>query len=89
MKIETGMTCPKCGRECDRDEVDVGVGIIHGPYGCVCGWSEDNRYNVFSEEFIKVDGYVVDSKGGLTPIDRPMRGFKLKGQTESGEWVEL
>ena len=63
-----GMTCPMCGEECDRYSVNVEVGIIHGPYGCYCGWSEDPRYNKFSEEFIKVEGYIVDSMGGLTPI---------------------
>ncbi len=39
------MKCPKCLRACDRDEVDVGVGVIHGPWGCRCGWSEDPRYD--------------------------------------------
>ena len=34
------MKCPKCGDDCERDSVDVGVGIIHGPYGCPsCAWS--------------------------------------------------
>ncbi len=41
------MNCPKCGEECHRDEVDVGVGVIHGPYGCPgCGWSEDDEYDL-------------------------------------------
>lgn len=40
------MDCPKCGEECWRDDVDVGVGIIYGPYGCPgCGWSEDREYD--------------------------------------------
>lgn len=26
------MNCPKCGTECHQDSVDVGVGVIHGPY---------------------------------------------------------
>jgi len=35
------MKCPQCGKECDRDEVDIGVGIQVGPWGCFnCGWSE-------------------------------------------------
>ena len=25
--------------------MDVGVGIIHGPWGCYCGWSEDSDYD--------------------------------------------
>lgn len=69
-----GIMCPMCGSECYRDEVDVVVGIIKGPYGCACGWSEDNRYNAFSDEFIKVEGYIVDSRGGLTPIDSSLDG---------------
>jgi hypothetical protein len=28
------MSCPKCGDRCERDSVDVGVGVIRGPYGC-------------------------------------------------------
>ncbi len=40
------MICPKCSTPCHRDEVDVGVGIISGPYGCPgCGWSEDFEYD--------------------------------------------
>lgn len=39
------LTCPKCGGECERDMVDVGVGEIPaGPWGCpVCHWVEDTR----------------------------------------------
>lgn len=40
MPIETH-NCPKCGKLCDRDEVDIGVGIQYGPWCCNwCGWSE-------------------------------------------------
>ena len=36
------MKCPKCGGECERDEVDNGVGIeACGPWGCPdCHWFE-------------------------------------------------
>ena len=35
------MTCPNCGAECDRDEVDNGVGVEYGPWRCPgCGWGE-------------------------------------------------
>lgn len=35
------MICPCCGAPCQRDEVDVGVGTITGPWGCPdCGWVE-------------------------------------------------
>ena len=47
---ESNMDCPKCGEECYRNEVDVGVGVIHGPYGCMCGWSEDPRYDASEGE---------------------------------------
>lgn len=38
------MTCPKCGAECERDMVDVGIGEIPaGPWGCPeCHWVEPN-----------------------------------------------
>jgi hypothetical protein len=40
------MDCPKCDGPCFRDDVDVGVGVIYGPWGCsCCGWSEDPRYD--------------------------------------------
>lgn len=36
------MICPECGSECERDEVDVGVGTVAaGPWGCpACHWAE-------------------------------------------------
>lgn len=50
------MNCPKCNCQCDRDSVDVGVGMIYGPWGCQsCGWSEDSRY---------------DSSGGPSPAQQ-------------------
>ena len=65
------MDCPKCGNRCDRDEVDVEVGVIYGPYGCYnCGWSEDSRYDSSEGESIAQkeygNDYIVDSRGGLT-----------------------
>lgn len=55
------MKCLKCKEECYRESVDVGVGIIHGPYGCPsCGWSEDSEYDLS-------DGKdAIDEKGGVT-----------------------
>lgn len=61
--------CPKCGSECDRDEVDIGVGVIYGPYGCFeCYWSEYNEYD-FSDGKERVDdkGGVYDQFGGYHP----------------------
>lgn len=37
--------CPACGDECHREEADVGVGVIYGPWGCACGWSQDPEYD--------------------------------------------
>ncbi len=37
--------CHACGEQADRESVNVEVGIIYGPWGCYCGWSEDPRYN--------------------------------------------
>lgn len=36
------MKCPRCGADCERDEVDVGIGTIAGgPWGCFeCHWVE-------------------------------------------------
>lgn len=48
------MKCPKCGDDAHREEADVGVGIIYGPWGCPCGWSESEEY---------------DLSGGRDPID--------------------
>ncbi len=41
------MNCPECGEEdLHREEVDVGVGVITGPFGCLnCGWSEDPYFD--------------------------------------------
>jgi len=57
------MKCPECGAGCSRDEVDVGVGVLHGPWGCACGWSEDERYCHNPDPRI-------DSRGGFTPDEK-------------------
>lgn len=56
--------CPKCKSRCFRESIDVGVGIIYGPYGCPnCGWSEDEKYDNSSgpkydvENGLKLDQY--------------------------------
>jgi hypothetical protein len=63
------MNCPKCGGQCYRDSVDVGVGVIHGPWGCEeCAWSEDEEYDL-SEGKDPVDdkGGAIDQYGGYHP----------------------
>jgi len=63
------MKCEKCGGDCERTEVDVGVGVISGPWGCwSCGWSSDREYDC-SEEWArgesKRDGNgIIDPLGG-------------------------
>lgn len=63
------MNCPKCGeQDLWRDSVDVGIGIMYGPYGCpTCGWSEDPEWDI--SEGPKVEnGYRIDQWGGATPL---------------------
>lgn len=57
------MLCPRCGRECGRDEVHNGVAMLYGPYGCSCGWCEDASYCDNPDPRI-------DSRGGFTPVRR-------------------
>ena len=63
------MECPKCGGECFRDEVDVGVGTIYGPYGCPeCSWSESPEYDGSEGESLKQKehpDWIVDAQGGM------------------------
>lgn len=61
--------CPKCDGETHQDSVDVGVGVIHGPRGCIeCAWSEDPEYDL-SEGHCPVDekGGAIDQFGGYYP----------------------
>jgi predicted RNA-binding Zn-ribbon protein involved in translation (DUF1610 family) len=47
MSIFEKFECPDCGAECRRDEVDVGVGYVCGPWVCTnpdCGWIEYDPY---------------------------------------------
>jgi transcription elongation factor Elf1 len=56
--------CPECGStNCSRDEVDVGVGIMYGPWGCSsCGWSE---YEPNPEDGLNPEKF--DPQGGYWP----------------------
>lgn len=67
------MKCPKCSEDCDRDEVDVGVGVVYGPWGCpACGWSEYPGHDL-SDERDPADskGGVIDQYGGYHPPGSP------------------
>ncbi len=36
--------CPKCGSECDREEVDIEVGVQYGSWYCLnCDWDEETE----------------------------------------------
>jgi hypothetical protein len=51
------MKCPKCGGECDRDEVDIGVGVQGGPWGCPdCHWVEGGYHSNDDREPPEPDG---------------------------------
>lgn len=64
------MKCPKCkSTEVWRDSVDVGVGIMHGPYGCAeCGWSENEQYDQSKGPKYSKSGCLTDQWGGLHPM---------------------
>lgn len=69
---DDGGVCPKCGEGCSRDEADVGVGVIYGPWGCPgCGWSSDPAYDRSDGKTPPAaadhPGYYVDQFGGATP----------------------
>lgn len=59
--------CPACGGGCCRESADVGIGIIYGPWGCPCGWSEDERYNLLAGPKLTERGGMIDQYGGITP----------------------
>jgi hypothetical protein len=63
------MKCPNCTRECWRDSADVGIGVMYGPWGCPCGWSESDEYDQLNEtnRALTPTGYRKDQWGGLTP----------------------
>lgn len=66
--------CPRCNeRELYREEADVGVGIIYGPWGCpMCGWSESEEYDLQFGGGVQDDGSYLDPYGGLTPKTNPI-----------------
>ena len=67
---DAAMICLNCGEECWRDSANVGIGIIYGPWGCECGWSEDENYNILDGPKCTENGYIIDQYGGATPTTR-------------------
>lgn len=63
------MNCPICGSECDRDSVHNGVMMIYGPWGCCCGWSEDDQHNRHITNPETENGFY-DQYGGFTKTKR-------------------
>ncbi len=67
------MNCPRCGGLCHRDSVDIGVGVVHGPYGCEeCAWSEDPAYDLSGgKDPVDEKGGAIDQYGGYHPPGSP------------------
>ncbi len=50
--VEDDLRCPECGSETIHDEVDIGVGTMHGPARCNnCGWNQEKEIRALMEEF--------------------------------------
>lgn len=66
--------CPACGDVgIWREEADVGIGILYGPYGCQCGWSEDSEYDCREgrkDAPASSPGWQADPWGGITSDER-------------------
>lgn len=75
--------CPRCNeRELYQDSVDVGVGVIHGPWGCpCCGWSESEKYDLKFGGGLQEDGSYLDPYGGLLPAANPIAKMLARGAT--------
>jgi hypothetical protein len=76
--MEDAMECEECGDDCYRESVDVGVGIIYGPWGCPsCGWSESSIYAHPQHK-----GF--DQYGSYHPMLDPTG----EGWTEHQQWLD-
>ena len=79
--------CPVCKNMVWRDSVDVGVGIIHGPWGCGgCGWSSDPFYDCRSgpceAELEDGNEYKINQFGHLFK-DKPLKNKEQKPEIEN------
>lgn len=61
--------CPRCGERESvwRDSVHNGVGVMYGPYGCPCGWSEWQEYDLQFGAGVQSDGSYTDQQGVKYP----------------------
>lgn len=81
--MEDQKTCPKCGNtDLHRDSVDVGVGVIYGPLGCSCGWSEDDCYDLDKDGGVQDDGSYLDQWGTLYPAANPVARLMLANKMQ-------
>lgn len=76
--------CPKCQERCMRESVDVGVGVMYGPWGCPgCGWSSDSDYD-HSNGSAPADairsGWYSDQFGSLHSKARLAEDIKAAGE---------
>lgn len=69
--VYTGQKFRHMSIEAVSEEVDVGVGIIYGPWGCgVCGWSDDPYYDCSDGKTSaqrEYPNHKIDQFGGATP----------------------
>ena len=87
-KLHEAMTvegqCPRCGG-CDlyREDVDIGVGTLFGPWGCPdCGWSEDTAYDIDFDGGVQENGSYRDPYGCLLPATNPIAKMLAKEARE-------
>jgi primosomal protein N' len=60
--------CPDCGEPLDYDEVDIGVGMQRGNYGCPnCGWVPKPYACGYCGSSLHADGEIVHNDGCNAP----------------------
>lgn len=87
------MNCAKCNEPCDQESVDIGVGIIYGPWGCSwCGWSSDSDYDRSSGSAPADDlrpGWYSDQFGSLHSKARLAEDIKAAGERFGLDFSDL
>lgn len=68
--MSDSFSCPACGRPCSRESADVGVGVVYGPWGCWCGWSENEEYDNRAG-VVRSGDRVLDQWGVSHHVSRP------------------